>query len=135
MSDTARPNNMPVTTRPLFELDLTDILASKISADCLVAFVGGAENVGIELAVQLVPQSGTSSARGWQMGVLGRTRRYLEGLTGSSPRHKAQQTSMPIAAIPIPLAKVVFSVAIVALTPAAGLTGAPHRSSRVTFSP
>ena len=66
------------------------------------------------------------------MKVLGRTRPYLEGLTGSSPRHKAQQVIMPTAAIPAPLAQMVFRVRSVA---SAGLAGAPQRSSRVTCSP
>lgn len=73
MSDTARPINMPITTRRLFKLDPADISPFKISADRLAACVGGAENVGIELAVRLVLQSGISNARGWLMRVFGRT--------------------------------------------------------------
>src|ERR1035438_1194527 len=48
----------------------------------------------------------------------------LEGLTGSSPRHKAQQVSMPIAAPPAPMVQGLLRMALAAGATSAGLAGA-----------
>ena len=50
----------------------------------------------------------------------------LEGLTGLSPRHKAQQVSVPIATVPAPMTQGLSRMAWAAAgTTPAGLAGAP----------